>query len=123
MKDEIIPSGYTIVETDTSLEFHIFSRRENLFERPKLLVSVIIADTMELSAFVQSAYVPSATFEHLMSSKFLKTTSELLNVLALCKQLSDGLFNDNESMTANITLIWLLQYWNATTPLAVSYQI
>ena len=97
MKCEIVPSGYTVVETDASLEFHIFSRRENFLEPPKLLVSVIVANTMELSAFIHSAYVPSGTFEHLMSSKFLKTTSELLNVLALCKELSDGLFNDRDS--------------------------
>ena len=48
----------------------IFNRRENLLDSPKLLVPVISADTMELGAFIHSAYVPSVTFERQISSSF-----------------------------------------------------
>ena len=49
-----------------------------------MLASVLVADNLETLYFFTTP-LPQSTYSHLVSSEVLKTTSELINVLPLCK--------------------------------------
>ena len=83
---EVIPSGYTTVHSDNCLQFHYISEPEieGTLISSRLLASVLVYDNLELDAFVKSSRVPSSMYEHLLSLKCIKTTSDLTNILAFC---------------------------------------
>lgn len=88
--DEKIPSGYVTVTGDTYLRFHYINSPESVDEAPRLLASVVVTKDLEVTPFIGSFMLPSETYSHLISSKHLKSSSDLTNILALCKALADG---------------------------------
>lgn len=86
--DETLPSGYIVVSNSNSMLFHYIACQENFQDAPKLLSSVVVTEDLTVKPFVLSIPLPSSSFCHIVSGTKLSNTSELLNILALCKSLS-----------------------------------
>ena len=61
--------------------------QENFYGTPKLS-SVVVTEDLIVKPFVLSTPLPSLSFCHIIAGTKLSNTSELLNILALCKSLS-----------------------------------
>ena len=85
--DETLPSGYTAISTSNSRQFHYIACQENFYDTPKLLSSVVVRKDLIVKPFVLSTPLPSSSFCHIIAGTKLFNTSELLNILALCKSL------------------------------------
>ena len=79
------------------MQFHCFACLIALIEVPKLLLSVIVTDKLELKAFVLFAPVPQSVFSHLLPHRVLSSISELTNILALCKSLAETRISNDSS--------------------------
>lgn len=87
---ETLPQGFISVAEDSCIQFHYLNCSAELLEAPKLLASVIITTSLQIHMFVSSAVIPVSAYKYLLSSTNLKTTTELTNLLALCKSICDN---------------------------------
>ena len=62
---------------------------------PRLAISVVVTESLEVHAFVQSTLVPRRMYGHVLPSGYIKDTAQLVNVLAVCKGLYTGCENIN----------------------------
>ena len=53
---------YVVVTKSSNMPFHCFACLETLTDLPKLLLSVIVTDKLEIKVFVLSAPVPQSVF-------------------------------------------------------------
>ena len=87
--DETLPSGYTAISTSNSMQFHYVACQENFHDTPKLS-SVVVTEYLIVKPFVLFTPLPLSSFCHIIAGRptKLSNTLELLNILALCKSLS-----------------------------------
>ena len=82
---ETLPSGYTAISTSNRMQFHYIACQENFYDTSKLLSSVVVTEDLIVKPFVLSTPLPSSSFCHIIAGTKLSNTSEILNILALCK--------------------------------------
>ena len=112
---ETLPDGYLAVMEDNQAWFHYISTPETtqnpIKTAPNLLASVLVTGSFQVKAFVRSATLPCSAYKHLLTSQYLTTTSELTNLLALCKSLSDNSHSNNtHQYLLNLTVSLLEEY-------------
>ena len=78
---------YTAISTSNHMQFHYIACQENFYDTSKLLSSVVVTEDLIVKPFVLSTPLPSSSFCHIIAGTKLSNTSELLNILALCKSL------------------------------------
>lgn len=84
---EMLPPGYTVQYADDSLRFHFIEIPENITESPKLAISVLITEDLQVLAFVKSKPVPSEMYEHVIPTGFVQNSLQVVDVLDVCKNL------------------------------------
>ena len=100
-----------VADTKSSkMQFHCFACLETLTDVPKLLSSVIVIDKLQVKAFVLSAPIPQSVFSHLLLHRVLSTTSELTNILALCKSLAENPTSNDSRHLISMATHLLKQY-------------
>ena len=99
-----------MVTKPSNKQFHCLACRKTLLDVPKLLSSVIATDELEVKAFVQSAPAPQSAFSHLPRHRVLHTTSELTNILTLCKSLAETTTSNDSSHLISMAA-HLLEYY------------
>ena len=70
------------------VQFHYIECNIECKIMPKLLISVVIKETLLILIFLHSAPLPSSVMQHLLPSGFQKNLFEVVNVLAFCESLA-----------------------------------
>ena len=89
--DAILPSNYIKVENEHAIRFHYILSPNVDNAAPKLMASVNVSGNLVVKAFVASVPLPKSRYQHLMSQQAITKLSELCNILAFCKSLSEDL--------------------------------
>ena len=88
IQKEILPSGFISVSALTVCTFITTKKYDDLTVAPSLLASVIVDVNFEIKVFIFSKLMPSAFYSHFLLPA-LYSTSELKNILYLCKPVCD----------------------------------
>ena len=115
IQQEILPKGYITVIEDNFVWFHYVAVVENcqnsVKTAPNLMASVLVTSLLEFKAYVKNAALPFDTFKHVLTSQLLSTTSELTNILALCKSLcADSYDNISHQYLLNLAILLLKEF-------------
>ena len=87
-----------MVTKSSNLQFHCVACLKTLTDVPKLLSYVIATDKPEVKSFVVSAPVPQLVFSDLLPPRVLSITSNLTNILALCKSFAESPTSNDSSL-------------------------
>ena len=98
----ILPSGYFKMLKDDAVEFHCISKScTDISSTPKLIASIIITENLLPTAYVDSVYLAKKMYKHLLSSVLVSTLTEVSNIPAFCKSLSNECLNDCVNKTVH----------------------
>ena len=114
----ILPSGYFKLLKDDAVEFYCISKSyTDISSAPKLIASIIITENLLTSAYVDSVYLAEKMYEHLLSSVSVSTLTEVSNMLAFCKNLSNKCLDDcvNKTVLVKMAVNALEQYLDTAT--------
>ena len=107
--DAILPSNYIKVENEHAICFRYILSPNVDNAAPKLMASVNVSGNLVVKAFVASVPLPKSRYQHLMSQHAITKLSELCNILAFCKSLSEdlqsGSIDDQNSITLAISAL------------------
>ena len=112
IQNEILPSGFIFVLDINCMYFHYIKQYNGLTVAPSLLVSVFVDVNLETKVFTFSKRVPNAFYRHSLLLQTLHSTSELKNILSLCKSVCDSLkdfISSNSCLSLVVNLLELHQ--------------
>ena len=104
---ETLPTGHLTLSNSNNMQFHFIGYQENFEDAPKLLSSVIVTEELTTKLFVLSTPLPPSPFFHIMSGTKLSNTSQLINILTLCKSF---LQINNSNIFVNTAINFLEKY-------------
>ena len=107
--NESLRSSFTAVMNEDCFWFHYITIHEQQTKSPKSLASILVTGILEIKRYVNSSKIPFSCNKHLMSSNFLKTTSELTNILVSCKSLCDDSNVTNSNIFFNQLAVSILE--------------
>ena len=77
-----------MINKSETVQFHHIECNTECKISPKLLISVVTKETLQIIIFLYSTPFPLSIIQHLLPSGSLKNVSKVLNILAFCKTLS-----------------------------------
>ena len=107
---ETLPIGHLKLSNSNNMQFDFIGYQKNFEYAPKLLSSVIVTEELTIKPFVLSTPLPPSSFFHIMSGTKLSNTSQLINILALCKSFSQMNNLNNLNILVNIAINFLEKY-------------
>ena len=84
-----LPSGFVFVNVRNCLHFIYLPCSDEKLIASKLAATVTVAPTLDVQLFVHSTPMPKIAYKHLLRLKTVSSITELCNILALCKVLSE----------------------------------
>ena len=99
-----LPSGFFILDDSVSIHFVYLQCREEDLLAPKLAVTVTVTQTLTVRPFFNSLPVPKSAYRHVLNHETVNSITEVCNILALCKVLSETA-ESNTTMTDFTSLL------------------
>ena len=112
IQKEILPSGFISVSGINCMYFHYIKQYDDLTMAPSLLASVFDDVNLDIKVFIFSKLMPNAFYSHLLLLPTLHSTSELKNILSLCKSVCDSskdFISSNSCLSLVVSLLELHQ--------------
>ena len=112
IKNEILPSGFISVSNINCMYFYFIKQYDDLTVAPSLLASVFVDVNLEIKVFIFSKLMPNVFYRHLLLLPMLHSTSELKNILSLCKSVCDSskdFISSNSCLSLVVNLLELYQ--------------